>query len=158
MSRASSRIKKSRRAQTRRVKTAPPSQQKTKKVSSQKKNASHQTSWLKGYITHLPTFLLCLVSGYLTYLFISNVSPESVRHFLLPNTYLPLIVLVFITIFFLFSFLLLNSRRGMFAANYISLLLFLALNQVIIDWRLVILLLVPFVTIEIILSLIIQSN
>jgi len=162
MTRASSRIKKSKRKKIKRERVIFESkkQSESKKqrvVKTAKKNNlnSVSSSWLKGYLTHLPTLFFAFVSCYLTYLFVINISPETVRHFILPNTYLPLIILVFISSFFLSSYILLNSRRGLFTASYLSLLTFLAVQQVILDWRVIGILLIPFLVIETILSLII---
>ncbi len=142
---------KTQRAQSRRNKSS-------KKISTKKlKNIEVESrlfSYLKLYIIHLPTLFLALIISYLTYLLITNVSPESIKHFLVPNTYLPLLILAFTSIFFLSSYILLNTRKGLTIASIFIVFLFLSLQQVLIDWKIAVIIILPFVLLEITLTLV----
>jgi hypothetical protein len=109
---------------------------------------------ISAYWQHLPTFVAGLIFAAVTYWFISHINPNQVKHFILPNTYLPLLLLVFLTSFFLSGFIWLNSRRGLMTAVIITILLFLQLQQAIITSTIILAIVVPLVVIELILSFI----
>lgn len=93
-------------------------------------HAKFNLSCFKPYLQHWPTLLLALTFTAATYLILTRVSPASIRHVLLPNTYLPLLVTAFLAFWFGFSFILLNSRRGLFLSLALTTFLFLRLQQV----------------------------
>ncbi|MBD3279789.1 MAG: hypothetical protein GF390_03715 [Candidatus Pacebacteria bacterium] len=112
------------------------------KKTSRKKHRRAQNSWLKklliAYLTHLPTLLLGLLFGAITYYIITQVYPEQIKNWLLPASYLPLLIVFFLTNLFVFSFLLLKTRHGLWISSLLTILLFLKLQLVVITWPLVI--------------------
>jgi hypothetical protein len=173
MSRAPSRLNSIRKKQIRKVE---PSIQRTRsriKQSAQKNKRLADSSdrnrvkiWrqlvpiqlLKKYFKYLPIFLLAVITGYFLWLFVKHVDPDAVKHFILPNSYLPFLIIIFIFCFLLCSFLLLNSRQGLLISLAIISLLFLRLQQVMINPWLVIIIILPLITLEMVLSLIKKKN
>jgi hypothetical protein len=101
------------------------------------KKEKKETRWLtptkpiiKNYWSHLPTLLVGFIFYALLYLILIKIYPQNIQHWLIPNMYLPLQVVFFIGNFFFFSFLFLNSRRGMMTAFILSLWLFFKLLKV----------------------------
>lgn len=92
---------------------------------------------LTRYLKHLPTLSLSLpflgVTGYI----VTRVSPTQVRHFILPNTYLPLLAPFFLGMFFFLAFIFLNSRRAFFLSLSLTFFLFLKLHAVSLTWVIV---------------------
>ncbi len=109
---------------------------------------------LDAYLFHSPTLIAALVFSGLTYFIATNIEPAQIRNWLLPNTYLPLLLSVFISGFFWFSYILLSSRRGFLLAIAAVIFLFLYLQQTIITASIVAAILAPILVIEIIVSLI----
>lgn len=142
---------KAQRAQSRRTKKSKTTSAKKPKVNEPRRSIF---SGLKLYVTHLPTLFLALISSYLTYLLIINVSPNSIKHFIIPNTYLPLIILAFVSVFFLSSYIFLSTRRGLTAASIFIIFLFLRLQQVLIDWKIAAIIILPYVLLETTLTLV----
>jgi len=95
-------------------------------------NNSWLSSWLGSYLKHLPTLIMGVIFAYLLYLFLNYTHPSQVKHFLVPNSFLPLLVQVFLSSFFLMSFLFLSSRRGLLVSLWITAMLFLKVQNVII--------------------------
>ncbi len=62
------------------------------------------------------------------------VSPASVQHWLWPNSYLPLQVLLLLGNFFTFTFLTLHKKLGLTLSIFCGCLLFLHLQAVQLDW------------------------
>ncbi|MEN8253290.1 MAG: hypothetical protein ABFQ62_02870 [Patescibacteria group bacterium] len=90
-----------------------------------------KSSLIIRYFRHLPALLISLPFYAIVYYIFSKIKPEAIRHFLVPNAYLPLQVPLFIANFFFFSFVFLKSRRGFFISLIISLTLFLKLQGVL---------------------------
>jgi len=74
--------------------------------------------------------LVIAAIGYLliVYIFL-RVHPQSIAHFLLPNSYLPLLLIFLFANFCLFTFIFHNTRRGLLLALLLTTYLFLQLQQ-----------------------------
>ena len=88
------------------------------------------TGLSKKYLKHLPLLLLSMPFYTGAYYIFINIHPDKIKHFLIPNTYLPLQLVLFGGNFFLFSYLLLNTRRGFGISLFIALTLFLKLQLI----------------------------
>lgn len=106
----------------------------------------------KQYLAHLPTLLIGLGFSFLSYKIFTLVHPDSIKHFLLPNSYLPLLLVIFFALFFLFSYLLLNSRRGFFISYFAVIILFLKLQQVELSAVIILLVAAPFLMLELLIT------
>lgn len=105
------------------------------------------------YLRHLPTLLIGLIFSAVVYLIVTRVEPSSIKHAPLPNSYLPLLLAVFLACFFIFSFVLLNTRRGFFLALIVMIILFLRVQQVIFSPIVIIAVVAPILVIELAFSL-----
>jgi len=152
MPRASSRIKP---AKQRQVAKKVKASSRLKKIRSKKTNLNSSQKQLthlnilKRYLSHTPTLILGLFFSYTLIQFLNRVHPSNVKHFLLPNSYLPLLLLVFFAGFFLLSFLLLNSRRGFIGSLWLTIMLFLHVQRVIISIQAIIISLFILMALEI---------
>lgn len=119
----------------------------TRKARSRLSSSSHQNSswkpsfdlsfsldlqYLKSHLRYLPTLLASIPFWIAIVCILTTVSPESIRNFLIPSSYLPLLLASFGAVFFTGSFILLHSRRGMLLAFFITIMLSLHLQGVII--------------------------
>lgn len=144
-----------------RLKSKPKSKPKSKKAKpSQQSKHSADAPLIKSlfrlvvrYLKHLPTLLIGLIFSAVVYLIITRVEPSSIRHVILPNSYLPLLLAVFLACFFIFSFVLLNTRRGFFSALIVMIVLFLRVQQVIFSPLIIIAVVAPILVIELAFSL-----
>ncbi len=115
--------------------------------------------WLKikqlilSYLHYLPTLILGILFSGAVYLVLTYIDPDKIKHFILPNTYLPLLILFFLAALFIFSFFWLNSRRGLITALALSLILFFKLQQFIFNPTIIALIIAPLLVIEMIFSL-----
>lgn len=109
-----------------RIKSKSPTQAKSKLV----KSELFMATVLKKYLKHLPLLIISLPFYGLVYYLLTRVHPDKIRHFLIPNTYLPFQLPLFMANFFLFSYLLLNTRRGLELSLLIMLTLFLKLEAI----------------------------
>jgi len=112
--------------------SAPVTPVKSKKIPTKMtKNAAATTHQFSSHVHHLPTlFLALLFYGICIYIF-RRVEPAAIQNVLLANSYIPLLFLSGIGHFFFFSFLFLQSRRGLLAALTLTVLLFLRVQQVL---------------------------
>ncbi len=86
---------------------------------------------LQEYVKHLP-ILTAGLAGYAGVFFILNfVEPNSIQNVWIPNTYTPLILAAALGHFCVFSFLFLSTRRGFLVSLFLSILLFLRLQDVL---------------------------
>lgn len=96
----------------------------------ERKVISHNSYLITRYVLHLPTLILSipfyLAVGYI----IITIHPSQIRHLLIPNTYLPLQVALFLGNFFFFTFIFLKTRRGFLLSLFASIWLFLQLEFV----------------------------
>ena len=104
------------------------------KTSKPPKTRSHQPHPLlklsKKYLKHLPLLFLSLPFYAGAYYIFNYVHPSQIRHFLIPNTYLPLQLVFFLGNFFLFSYLFLKARRGLELGLLLGFILFLKLQTI----------------------------
>lgn len=100
-----------------------------KKVSSR---ASSRTKKLPfgRYRHYLPLLVISLPFYAGVYYLFTHVYPKQIKNFLIPNTYLPLQLLLWGGNFFLLSYLLLDTRLGFFISLLISVYIFLKLQQI----------------------------
>lgn len=101
------------------------------------------------YFNHLPALIFAIPFYWITYYILTSIFPAQIKNFLLINTYLPLQIPLFIANFFFFSFLTLKTRRGFLISLFISFILFLKLQNVVLDWRVILIIMGGFVGVEI---------
>lgn len=123
MQKAKSRLKAIQKSAPRATRPAPVQRKRAPKGS---KSAVKSRHW-----HHLPTLLISLPFYAGAYYLVTKVSPQSIRHFLIPNTFLPLQFILMIANFFGFSYLLLSTRRGLAASLIISSTLFFKLQGIV---------------------------
>jgi hypothetical protein len=116
------------------------------------RSTAARNTHLSSYLRYLPTLILSFPLYGCAYYIVTTFSPQQIRHIILPNTYLPLLLVIFLANGFLFSFFLLKTRRGFLFSALITLLLFLKLQSVIVTWQVVTVLLISFAIIELILT------
>lgn len=80
------------------------------------------------YKKHLLLLALSLLSYSGVWYVLNNIRPQDIAHTPLPFTYGALQLPLFFANFFLFSFVLLNTRRGLLISIFITALLFLKLQ------------------------------
>jgi hypothetical protein len=108
---------------------------------------------LAKYLNYLPTLVLGGLFAIGLYYLVSTVPPDQIKHFIIPGSYLPFTLGLLLSTWFITSFLLLNSRRGLLISLFLTWLVFLKLQQVMMSPQLVLISLVPFVIVEIFLTL-----
>lgn len=91
-------------------------------------------NFFKKYFQHVQTLLLSLPGIVLTFFILTSVYPDDIKNFLIPQSYLPLLISFFAGSFFLLSFIFLNTRRGLWLSVYLTLLLFFKLQMVTYDF------------------------
>ena len=125
-------------------------------AAAQRKKTTLQNSLViklgKQYLAHLPTLLIGLGFSFLSYKILTYIHPDSIKHVLLPNSYLPLLLTIFFALFFLASYLLLNSRRGFFISYFAVIILFLTLQQVELSAVIVLLVTAPFFMLDLLIT------
>ncbi len=95
------------------------------------KNVGSSAPHLPNHLRHLPTLFLALFFyGVCVYVF-RRIEPTAIQNMLLANSYVPLLLLSGLGHFFFFSFLFLQSRRGLLVALALTVLLFLRVQQVL---------------------------
>ena len=130
----------------------------TKPRRSKKKSGEQpgRQNLLKSYWQHLPTLVVGLIFAFITFLILTRIEPMSIKHFLLPHTYLPLLASVFVSSWFLLSFFLLNTRRGLLLSLALITLLFLKLQQVVLTTQVMLSVIIPLLLLEFLLTFIIR--
>ncbi len=111
--------------------TTSPGKQQAASSKQGKKPLATSRSLIAKYLTHLPTLILSTPFLYTTYYILTKVNPDQIKHFLLPNTYLPLLISTFFASLFFFSFILLKTSRGLIISLLLTTLLFLKLQHVV---------------------------
>ena len=99
-----------------------------KKIKSRSPRPSLELS--KKYLKHLPLLVISLPFYAAAYYIFNYIYPTQIQHFLIPNTYLPLQLVLFLGNFFLFSYLFLKTRRGLEISILLGLALFLKLQLI----------------------------
>jgi hypothetical protein len=103
-------------------------------MADQDKTAGHRLSPpFKKYLIHLPTFILALISWYICYYILTRIHPSAIKNLLIHNSYFIFHLSFFFANFFSWSFLFLNSRRGLIIALGTTAMLFLKLQQVMLQ-------------------------
>jgi hypothetical protein len=95
------------------------------------KSSKITISFLKKYLRHFPLLFMSIFCYAVCVYILTHIDPEKLQNFLIPNTYLPFLCITALANFLFFSFLFLNTRRGIFAAIFLTLILFLKLQQVL---------------------------
>lgn len=89
---------------------------------------------IKLYLKHFPLLLLSFPGYLLVFWLLHSYYPPELAHWLMPNSYLPLQLPLYVSNMFLFSFLLLNTKAGSLLAMIVSILLFFHLNLVVYEF------------------------
>lgn len=116
------------------------------------KSLMNQPFVLVRYAKQFQTLFLTLPFYFGVYWHLRYISPAQIRDILVPNSYLPLQIYLFIGNFFLFSFLWLNTRRGFLTSIFIGLTLFFKL-QSLLNWWMLLIILAPILVLEILATL-----
>lgn len=103
-------------------------------VSTKKPRASKVGFNLGERTKHLPTLIIGLFFTVILLGIIFFVSPTQVKNFILPNSYLPFFITLFLSSFFLLSWLLLDSLIGMWWSIWLTILVFLRVQQIVFGW------------------------
>jgi hypothetical protein len=115
-------------------------------------SATHHKKIFFAHAKHLPAFFLSLPFYGAAFYIFTRIQPNLIRHWLIPNSYLPLLVVMLIANTFLFGFLFLNTRRGLVVSLLLTVLLFLKLQLVIFTPGLIFIMLISFGIIELLLT------
>lgn len=83
---------------------------------------------------HLPTLIIGLFFAMLLLGVVFFVSPTQVKNFILPNSYLPFFITFFLSSFFLLSWFLLDSLIGVWWSIWLTILVFLRVQQIVFGW------------------------
>ena len=120
------------------IKKSAPTSTEIKKISSPNHTftsriKSNQSALLKLSKIQMPAHAHLLVMAAIGYLLIVyiflRVHPQSIAHFLFPNSYLPLLLIFCFANFCLFTFIFHHTRRGLLFALMLTVDLFLQLQQ-----------------------------
>lgn len=91
---------------------------------------SQSSIWQK-YLTYLPTFFIGLVLLVVIGVLLTNIRPAQIANLGFYHSYWPLLLLVLGAVFFIFSFVLQNTRRGLLVSLLLTTTLFLKLQSVV---------------------------
>lgn len=86
------------------------------------------------YKSKIPTLVIGLFFGVILSLLVTQIYPSYVANVLFDNSFLPIILLVFLTSFFLSSYAFLHSTKGFLFASWASLLTWALLANAIPAW------------------------
>lgn len=81
------------------------------------------------YITYWPLLVITLAHIFLLQNVVHSVDPENWKHLILPNTYLPMLLLITSTVFFGSSYIFLNTARGLRVALIIFFIFFFEVSE-----------------------------
>jgi hypothetical protein len=95
------------------------------------RNSKDKSEFISQYLHHLPTLLLSVIFYGITFAVLNKISPSSTKNLLFPNSYLLFQLPFLLGNFFLFSFLFLNAKRGVFISMLIFVFLFLKMQGVV---------------------------
>lgn len=109
------------------------------------------------YITYWPLLVITLLHIFVVQKIVVSINPESWKHFILPNTYLPMLLLLTSTTFFASSYLFLNTGRGLRIALIVFLFYFFTFQNVLITVPVILTLVSLFIVLEL-LSLLLQKK
>ncbi|MCA9369142.1 hypothetical protein KC721_02505 [Candidatus Woesebacteria bacterium] len=104
---------------------------------------------LKKYLKFSPLLIVAILHlGLLSYV-VRTVAPETWQHFLIPNSYLPMLLLLIATVFWFSSYLFLNTARGIRFSLFAGIFFFLKVQSVILSSSFVVVVIGLFVLSEI---------
>jgi len=83
---------------------------------------------------HLPTLIIGLFFAAILLGLILLIPPAQVKNFILPNSYLPFFLTLFLSSFFLLSWFLLDSLIGVWWSLWLTTLVFLRVQQIVFGW------------------------
>ena len=109
------------------------------------------------YITYWPLLVVTLAHIFLLQNVVTSVDPENWKHLILPNTYLPMLLLITSTLFFASSYIFLNTGRGLRVALIVFFVYFFKFQNVRIDFLLIVILGALFLLLEL-LSFLLQKK
>lgn len=87
----------------------------------------HPQKILNNYVTKIRTLGIGIFFLALLFVFLYSIHPNQIKNVLYPNSFLPFLVLTALSIFFIASYFLMNTRRGLFVATSILVLLWIKL-------------------------------
>jgi len=113
-----------------------------KKVNKVKKSKTYQQSRLTTTLSsffekrtkYISFIILSILPVTVIYYIITSVHPNQIRHLIIPNTYLPILIAFFIAASLFFKFLFLKTQHAIIASIIATLLLFLKLQKFILPW------------------------
>jgi hypothetical protein len=118
-----------------------------------KKKKKQTVYFLKNYLSHLPALFMAVFFYIILVLTMVNINPDLIKDFILPSTYLPVLVVVFLANFFLLSFIFLNSKRGLFYTSLLTIVIFLKFQKVIFEPIILLILVLTVVFFEVLFNL-----
>lgn len=86
------------------------------------------------YLKFLPLLLVSMLLYLSIFWLVANIYPNEIANVLFPNSYLPFTLLLFFANLLFFSYLMLNTRRGLILSLVIAILVFFRLQRVIFEW------------------------
>ncbi|MCL4208645.1 hypothetical protein KJZ63_03375 [Patescibacteria group bacterium] len=106
------------------------------KIDHNLENSSHSASRidLGERAKHLPTLIIGLFFAVVLLGLILLIPPAQVKNFILPNSYFPFFITLFLSSFFLLSWFLLDSLIGVWWSLWLTTLVFLRVQQIIFGW------------------------
>lgn len=111
------------------------------------KKSSRSISWIT-YFKHLPTLVLSLIFYGILFIILTRVDPDTIKNVIAPGFYLPFLLILFLANLFLFSFLFLNSKRGLFYSLLLTTIVFLKMQSVVFTWQVITTFIVLFLSYE----------
>lgn len=120
------------------------------------RESSSADTLLQRYFRKLPTLFFSLCGFYAVFYLLNHVPPQYIANILLPHSFFPLLILVFLAVTFAAGFVFLNSRRGFLCALTVVIALFLQLNNAL-NLTIVAILIVTMVSYEILATLLERS-
>ncbi|MFZ1721487.1 MAG: hypothetical protein WAU07_03205 [Microgenomates group bacterium] len=117
------------------------------------KNPPQQSRILR-YMKHIPLLALSVPGFAVCYWMIHTFFPEDIAHLLIPNAFLVFQIPFFISNVFLWSYVFLNTRQGIAMSVMVSILLFLRLQQVVLElfW------LIPLIILGVFVLILLKNN
>lgn len=112
-----------------RLKSSGTAEQSGEQLVPAKKKSVQQLDLVAKYKSKISTLLIGIFFLFLLVVFLNTVQPNQVQNFLFQNSFLPFLLLIGISLFFITSFLLLNSRRGLFISVGVTLGLWVKLTN-----------------------------
>lgn len=103
------------------------------RISTLSRREKPQVSLISRYLKHLPTLFLSGPFLLSTGIILATVPPAEIEDWILPNSYLPLVISLWCGLFFLTTFAFLKTRRGAAVSTFITVLVWLRLQSFQLD-------------------------